>query len=46
MSKQHVWPCSMCPVAEKDLPSDFGKDNQNGLKRIIAHERKHKEQGQ
>lgn len=45
MSKEHVWPCSKCPVAERDLPSDFGKDGVNGLKRITIHERKHKEAG-
>ena len=37
----HVWPCRYCVVAERDVPSDFGKDSQNGYKRIIAHERNH-----
>lgn len=38
--KQQVWPCGYCVVAERDLPSDFGKDT-NAYKRIIAHERNH-----
>jgi hypothetical protein len=41
--RQHVWPCRYCPVAEQDLPSDYGKDGANGLKRITTHERRHDE---
>ena len=35
----HVWPCRFCTFAERDLPSDFGKNNVDGWHRIVTHER-------